>query len=141
MNEPAGQARQASGGPEKPALHTHTPAIFKELFGHAKTQSAITVLPWGDVVPEGHTTQAPFPVVGLYRPAGHAHGPKAESSSKCKHPFFTTNRYLPTALQFTVTDPPLPLGVNAHCVFNAELNVDPSPTLMLAPSKRSNISA
>ena len=122
----------------KPASHKHAepPGGLCALLGHGMiTQDADPVLPSGEV-PSRHTTQAPFSVLGPYCPAGHAHGPKADSSSKWRHVPPTIKRYLPTALQFTVTVLPLPLGVNAHCVFNAESNVDPSPTLILTPSKR-----
>ena len=123
----------------KPASHSHADpsGVICALLGHCKAiQSPKIVLPGSDIVPTGHTSQAPFPVAGLYWFAGHAHAPKADSSSKWRQSATTTNRYLPTALQFTVTVAPLPLGVNAHSVFNAESKVDPSPTLMLALSKR-----
>ena len=67
MKEPAGQARQALGGPVKPALHWQVVALgMGAAFGgqkHAK-------LPAGELWPAGQAVQGVLPSK-LLLPAGH----------------------------------------------------------------------
>jgi len=51
LNEPAGQAVQASGGPEKPALHWQVVVLGTgaALAGHIQTHAAVLAAPAGAV--------------------------------------------------------------------------------------------
>jgi len=83
LNEPAGQARQASGRPEKPALHWQVvvPEIKAALRRHGKMHAE---LPAVEVWLAGQVRQAAMalPLATLYLPAAHAEHALATTGSE-----------------------------------------------------------
>jgi len=56
LYKPAGQAAQASGGPEKPGSHSQVLASSGE---HTVTHAELSCAPSGEVWPVGQSVQAP----------------------------------------------------------------------------------
>jgi len=72
LNEPAGQAAQASGGPEKPALHWQVvvPAMKAALRRHIRKHAELACAPAGELWPAGQAVQGVLPSK-LLLPARH----------------------------------------------------------------------